>query len=35
MRSAYEISVGQPEGKSCPEYLGVDGKITLEWILGI
>jgi hypothetical protein len=31
VRGAYNILVGKPEGK---EDLGIDGKITLRWILG-
>jgi hypothetical protein len=33
MRNAYNILVGKPEGKNHLEDLGVDGSITLEWIL--
>jgi hypothetical protein len=32
MRNAYIIFVRKPEGKK--PGLGVDGRITLEWILG-
>jgi hypothetical protein len=35
MRNAYSILAGKPEGKNHLEDLGVDGKIILEWILGI
>jgi hypothetical protein len=31
----YKILVGKPEGKNNSKNLGVDGKIILEWILGI
>jgi hypothetical protein len=34
MRNAPNISVGKPEGRDHFEDLAVDGKITLEWILG-
>jgi hypothetical protein len=34
MRNAYIILVGKPKGKNHSEGLGVDGKITLEWLLG-
>jgi hypothetical protein len=34
MRNAYKILVEKPEGKDHLEDLGVDNKITLEWILG-
>jgi hypothetical protein len=30
---AYKILVGKPKGKDHSKDLGVDGKITLEWIL--
>jgi hypothetical protein len=32
VRGAYNILVGRPEGRR--EDLGVDGRITLRWILG-
>jgi len=32
-RSAYRILVGKPEERDHLEDLGVDGRITLEWIL--
>jgi hypothetical protein len=35
MRNAYEMLVGQPEGKRSLEDLGVDGRIILKWILGV
>jgi hypothetical protein len=32
--NTWKVLVGKPEGKRCNlEDLGVDGKITLEWIL--
>jgi hypothetical protein len=31
---AYKILVGKPEGKNHSEDLSVDGKITLEYVLG-
>jgi len=34
IRNAYKIVVGKYEGKNYSEDLGVDGRITLEWILG-
>jgi len=34
MRTAYKILVREPEGKKPLEYLGVDERIILEWILG-
>jgi hypothetical protein len=34
VRGAYNILVGKPEGRDHWEDLGVDGKITLNWILG-
>jgi hypothetical protein len=33
-RNAYNILVREPEGKGRAEYLSVDGKIILEWIVG-
>jgi hypothetical protein len=34
IRNAYKILVGKPERKrDHAEYLGVDGKIILKWIL--
>jgi hypothetical protein len=33
-RTAYEMFIGKPEGTKTLEDPGVDGKITLEWILG-
>jgi hypothetical protein len=33
-RSAYKILVGKPEGKRPLVRLGVNEKITLQWILG-
>jgi len=35
IRDAYNILVGKPEGKNHLEDPGIDGKIILEWILGI
>jgi hypothetical protein len=35
MRNAYNILVGKSEGKRPLGRLGIDGKIILEWILGI
>jgi len=35
VRSAYDILVGNPEGKSYSEDLGVDGRIISDWILRI
>jgi hypothetical protein len=32
MRNAYNILIGEPEGRDNPEDLGVDGKT--EWFLG-
>jgi hypothetical protein len=34
MRNAYNILVGKPEEKYHLEDIGIDGKITLEWISG-
>jgi hypothetical protein len=34
MRNAYNILDGSLKGRDHSENLGVDGKITLEWILG-
>jgi hypothetical protein len=34
MRDAYDILVGKPKERYYTRNLGVDGKITLEWILG-
>jgi hypothetical protein len=34
MRNPYNISVGKPERKNHLEDLGIDGKITLGWIIG-
>jgi hypothetical protein len=34
VRGAYNILVGKPEGRNHWEDLGVDGRITLTWILG-
>jgi hypothetical protein len=34
MRNAYKILVGKPDGNNHLEVLGIDGKITLEYILG-
>jgi hypothetical protein len=33
MRNTYKILVGKPEGKNDLKDLGIDGKITLVWIL--
>jgi hypothetical protein len=33
MGNASKILVGKPEGKGPLEYLGIDGRITLKWIL--
>jgi hypothetical protein len=35
MRNAYSISVGKPDRRDHLENLDVDGKIILEWILGV
>jgi hypothetical protein len=35
MRNAYSIFVEELERKRHSEDLGVDGRIILEWILGI
>jgi hypothetical protein len=35
MKNAYKMYIGKPEGKNHFEDLDVDGKIILEWILGI
>jgi hypothetical protein len=35
IRNAYRILVGKPEEKNPLEDLGVDGRITLRWIIGI
>jgi hypothetical protein len=35
IRDAYNILIGKPEGKNHLEDPGIDGKIILEWILGI
>jgi hypothetical protein len=35
MRNAYRILVGKSEGRDHLDDLGEDGKIILEWILGI
>jgi hypothetical protein len=32
MRYAYKILIGNPEGMNYLEDLGLDGRITLEWI---
>jgi hypothetical protein len=32
-RSTYRALVGEPEEKEHLEYLGVDGRIILKWIL--
>jgi hypothetical protein len=34
MRNAYRILLENLKGRDHAENLGVDGKITLEWILG-
>jgi hypothetical protein len=34
MRNAYKILVGNLKGIDHLEYIGVDGRIILEWILG-
>jgi hypothetical protein len=34
MRNAYNILVGNPEGKDHSEDLGVDGRIILDCVLG-
>jgi hypothetical protein len=34
MRNAYKILVRRPEGRDHLEDLGIDGRISLEWILG-
>jgi len=34
MGNAYEILVGNPEGKRPLRRLRVDGRLILEWILG-
>jgi hypothetical protein len=34
VRGAYNILVGKPEGRNHWEDIGVDGRITLRWILG-
>jgi len=34
MRDAYKVWSKNPKGRDHSEYLGVDGKIILEWILG-
>jgi hypothetical protein len=34
MRNGYKIFVGKPEWENHLEYLGLDGKVILEWILG-
>jgi hypothetical protein len=34
MRNAYSILVGKPEGRQHSEYLDVEGKKILEWMLG-
>jgi hypothetical protein len=34
MRNACTVLIGRPEGKVSLGSLGVDVKITLEWILG-
>jgi hypothetical protein len=34
MRQVYSILVGKPESKKHLKDLGIDGKPTLEWILG-
>jgi hypothetical protein len=34
IRNAYEILIGKLGGKRQLEDLGVDERITLEWILG-
>jgi hypothetical protein len=33
IRNTYSILVGKPEGKTPYGRLGVDGNVTLEWIL--
>jgi hypothetical protein len=35
MRNAYKALVTKPEGKRPLEDMGIDGKIILEWFLGI
>jgi len=32
-KSIYRALVGEPEGEEHLEYLGVDGRIILEWVL--
>jgi hypothetical protein len=34
MRNAHNILVGNMKGRDHLEYVGVDGRIILEWILG-
>jgi hypothetical protein len=34
MRDTHKILVGKPEGRDHAEYLGLDWRILLEWILG-
>jgi hypothetical protein len=34
MRNVYKISVRNPEGRDHSEYLVVEGRIILKWILG-
>jgi hypothetical protein len=34
MINAYNILVGKPECRHYWEDLGIDGKITLKWIVG-
>jgi hypothetical protein len=34
VRNSYKILVGKPEVKDHLKVLGIDGKITLKWILG-
>jgi hypothetical protein len=33
VRDAFRILDGHPEGKNRSEYLGVDGRIALKWLL--
>jgi hypothetical protein len=30
---AHEIVIGKPKGRDCLEYLGVDWRIILKWLL--
>jgi hypothetical protein len=34
LRCAYNIVVGRPDGRRPLGRLGLDGKVTLRWILG-